>query len=266
MTAPLRDAATVLVLRDAPAGAAPEVLLLRRHARSGFAARAWVFPGGVVDPADTTLDPSCWRGADPVALAPLLGRTPEEALGMCVAAVRETFEEAGLLFAARPDGASIDLGDDDVVAVRRAPTGFHDWLRGGGAVLDLGALTPYSRWRTPTEEPRRYDTIFFTAVAPEGQVADHDRVETTQSRWVTAADALAAYDRDELPLIFPTHATLAELADLGDLGAIRAAVPPGTRLRPLQPHAVLDDEGRIAAIIHPDDVAYPSELYPDLAS
>jgi 8-oxo-dGTP pyrophosphatase MutT (NUDIX family) len=266
MTAPLRDAATVLVFRATGAGRPPELLFVRRHARSGFAARAWVFPGGVMDPADAMLDPSCWQGIDPQALAPVTGRSPQEALGLCVAAVRETFEEAGLLFARRADGSAIDLGDPDVKAVRREPAGFHDWVLDTGVVLDLGALTPYSRWRTPTAEPRRYDTIFFTAVAPEGQVVDHDRVETTESRWATPQEALEAYERGELPMIFPTHATVVELAGLGGLEAIQAAVPPGTPLRPLQPHAEVDDEGRILAILHPDDPAYPWERYPELAT
>jgi 8-oxo-dGTP pyrophosphatase MutT (NUDIX family) len=259
MTVPLRDAATVIVLRGS---GTLEVLLLRRHAGSGFAASAWVFPGGVVDPADTRLHPACWEGADPIALAPLVGRSPEVALGLCVAAVRETFEESGLLFARRPDGTRLDLGDPDIVALRRATARFHTALAETGLVLDLGALRPFSRWLTPESEPRRYDAIFFVARAPEDQVADHDRVETTESRWLTPADALAGHARGEFDLMFPTARTLEALADLGDLEAILASVPPGTRLRPLLPHLELDAEGRVAAIIHPDDPAYPWERYP----
>jgi 8-oxo-dGTP pyrophosphatase MutT (NUDIX family) len=262
MTAPLRDAATVVVLRQPERGGAPEILLLRRHAASGFAARAWVFPGGTVDAADTRLNPACWQGVDPGALAPVMDRSPEETLGLCVAAVRETFEEAGLLLARRADGRPVDLGDPDVLELRRIPERFHDGLAENGLVLDLGALVPFMRWRTPTEEPRRYDAIFFLAVAPEGQVADHDRIETTESRWTTAAEALAA----DLPLMFPTARTLEALAELDDLDSVLAAVPAGQRLRPLQPHAQVDAEGRIVAIIHPDDPAYPWELYPELAS
>jgi 8-oxo-dGTP pyrophosphatase MutT (NUDIX family) len=172
MSAPLRDAATVIVLRQPSSGGAPEVLLLRRHAASGFAARLWVFPGGTVDEVDMRLDRSCWEGVDPAALAPVVGRSPEMALGLCVAAVRETFEEAGLLFARRTDGGPIDLGDPDVLALRQTTDRFHSLLATGGVVLNLGALVPFMRWRTPTEEPRRYDAIFFLAVAPPGQIAD----------------------------------------------------------------------------------------------
>lgn len=257
MTAPLRDAATVVVLRETERGGVPEVLLVRRHAASGFAARAWVFPGGTVDEADTRLDPACWTGVDPDALAVVVGRTPEVALGLCVAAVRETFEEAGLLFAHRARGGRADPG-----GLRRAPGRFHTDLAAEGLVLDLGALVPFMRWRTPTAEPRRYDAIFFVAVAPADQVADHDRVELTESRWVTAQQALD----ERLPMIFPTVHTLRALAALGGVDAVLSAVPPGTRLRPLQPHAEVDADGAITRLVHPDDPAYPWHLYPELAS
>jgi 8-oxo-dGTP pyrophosphatase MutT (NUDIX family) len=258
--APLRDAATVVVLRDGPEGGAPELLLLRRHGRSGFAARAWVFPGGTVDPADAELAPSAWSGVDPRALAPRFGRSAELALGLCVAAVRETFEEAGLLFAR----GELDIGDPEVVRHRRAGD-FHRWLPAAGLVLDLGALTPFRRWLTPVPEPRRYDTIFFLARAPEGQIADHDRVEITESRWLTAADALAAHAAGELPLIFPTIVTLEELAALGSADAMLADVPPDTRLRPLLPHMEVGADGTAVSILHPDDPAYPRERYPEPA-
>lgn len=262
----LRDAATVIVLRSGPGDGPPELLLLRRHARSGFAASAWVFPGGVVDAADRCLDPALWDGLDLKVAAEVTGRPRDLALGLHVAAVRETFEEAGLLFARhRDDGRPVDL-TGSAVAVADRHQEFGAWLAAAGLVLDLGRLVPFSRWRTPAQEPRRYDAIFFLAPAPEGQVADHDRRETTESRWLTAADALDAGRRGELTLIYPTVVTLEELAELGDLEAILAAVEPGTRLRPLQPHMVLDAEGRAVAILHPDDPDYPWDRYPDLAS
>jgi 8-oxo-dGTP pyrophosphatase MutT (NUDIX family) len=254
--APLRDAATVVLLRDAPG--VPEVLLLRRHARSGFAAGAWVFPGGVVDPGDRCLDPALWTGLDVDAAAAVTGRPPDIALGLHVAAVRETFEEAGLLLARRPDGTAPPAPERTLDLLR--------WLAAAGAVLDLGLLRPYSRWRTPDQEPRRYDTVFFLARAPQGQVAASDRVETTEARWLTPGAALEAHARGELPLIYPTVVTLEELAGLGDLDAILSAVPRGTRLRPLQPHVVLDAEGRVTGFLHPDDPAYPWERYPELRS
>ena len=263
--APLRDAATVILLREAEGP--PLLLLLRRHARSGFAAGAWVFPGGVVDHADRLL-PAAHRGSvDLSRFAELLGRRPDVTLGLVVAAVRETFEEAGVLLARRRGRAPVDLSDPEVVALRRAlghaDADFTAWVRAAGLVLDLGALVPFSRWLTPAAEPRRYDTIFFLARAPEGQVAEHDEVETTGLRWTTAADALADAQRGELALIYPTLRTLEALAAHGDLGALFAAAPT-TRLRPLQPHAVTGADGRITDILHPDDPAYPWERYPEL--
>jgi 8-oxo-dGTP pyrophosphatase MutT (NUDIX family) len=178
-----RDAATVVTVRDQSAGGPPELLLLRRHGRSGFAAAAWVFPGGVVDPADRSLDPSCWDGLDLEAAARVVGREPELTLGLFVAAVRETFEEAGLLLARRADGRPVDLRDPGVAAMREALAArpprrgagaepaapdFNSWVASSTLVLDLGALMPLSRWITPAQEPRRYDTIFFLACAPNG--------------------------------------------------------------------------------------------------
>lgn len=266
--AALRDAATVILLREAEG--APEVLLLRRHARSGFAARAWVFPGGVADPADRRPPAAVGGGVDVERLSALLGRPPDVALGLAVAAVRETFEEAGILLAAGPGGAPPDLSDPELVRMRRAlgerapgRADFNAWLAEARLVLDLGALVPFSRWRTPAAEPRRYDTIFFLARAPEGQVAEHDTVETTGLRWTSAADALAAAERGELALIYPTLRTLEALAVFDDLDTLLAAAPT-TRLRPLQPHAVTDADGRVVAILHPDDPAYPWERYPEL--
>lgn len=266
--APLRDSATVMLLRPVRGGP-PELLLLRRHARSGFAASAWVFPGGVVDAADRTLDPAHWEGVDLAAMAPVVGQEPEGTLGLYVAAVRETFEEAGLLLARKADGGAVDLTDPQVVALRDAlaarsarPGDFAGWLVSSGIVLDLGLLTPFSRWRTPAQEPKRYDTIFFLARAPQGQVAGADLVETTESRWVPAAQALAA---DDLPLIYPTIRTLEELASFDSTEALLTAAAGRRELRPVQPHIEVDGEGRYVRILHPDEPDYPHHLYTDVA-
>lgn len=247
-----RLAATVLLFRRGGAPH-PEVLLLRRHARSGFAASAWVFPGGAVDPADARLDPARWSGADPGALAPVLGHDPATALALCVAAVRETFEEAGILLARGAAGSPPDLADPAVGGLRAALAGrdadLGPGLAAAGLVLDLGALTPWRRWVTPVEEPRRYDTVFFLAEAPSGQVADHDRVETVSARWATAEVALAAHRRGDLPMIYPTIRTLEEVAG-ASLAALRERARSHWPLRPLLPRAVVDDGGRVVGIVH----------------
>jgi len=264
--APLRDSATVILLREGEGGP-PELLLLRRHARSGFAASAWVFPGGVVDAADRALDRAHWQGVDPAAVAPVVGHPPEGTLGLYVAAVRETFEEAGVLLARNAQDDAVDLTDPDVVALRHGlaarsarPGDFAAWLVREGIVLDLATLTPFSRWRTPAQEPKRYDTIFFLARAPRGQAATADLVETTESRWLSAGAALAAQD---LPLIYPTIRTLEELAAFDSIEALLDVAASRRELRPVQPHIEMDADGRYLRILHPDEPGYPHHLYTD---
>src|SRR5688500_12145290 len=145
--ASLRAAATVIVLRDVSNGDGYEVLMLRRHARSGFAADMWVFPGGVVDEADGTLESDHWTGIDSPALAPRFGLSAQQVLAHYVAAVRETFEEAGLLLARRRDGSAPDLSDPALLQLRNdladrtKKVSFAAWLSEGDLVIELDALT-----------------------------------------------------------------------------------------------------------------------------
>jgi 8-oxo-dGTP pyrophosphatase MutT (NUDIX family) len=262
----VRDAATVIVLRDE--GRGPEVLMLRRHGRSGFAADAWVFPGGTIDPADTVLPQTRWRGIDPAALAPRFGRDPDVVLGAHVAAVRETFEEAGLLLAVRPDGTEVDLRTDSVRAMRAAlvdrsagGAAFAAWLEGEDLVLDLGRLTYWARWITPRIEKRRYDTSFFLARAPQDQVAAHDQVEITDQRWLTPGAALAAHAAGDLNMIHPTIRTLEEMAPLAGIGGLVAHAEARERVAPILPHFERTDSGW--RVLHPGDPDYPIDDYRD---
>lgn len=283
--APVRDAATVVLLRDGsaaggPAGGSgggaaggtgsagpPEVLLLRRSARSGFGASAWVFPGGGVDPADRLLDRSRWRGPDPRRLGAVLGHDPADAVALGVAAVRETFEEAGVLLARTEDGRPVDARAPALGALRRtlldpgadgpSPVDLAAVLAAAGLVLDLGALTPLARWRTPRQERRRFDAVFFLAVVPPGQEAVPDLVETTAARWTTAEAALDEARAGRLPLMYPTLQTLEALAGWPSAAAAVGAAADQAALRVLEPHLVLDEEGRVVRVVHPDDPEYP---------
>jgi len=232
------------------------VLLLRRNARSAFAASQWVFPGGAVDPGDRVLDPALWRGIDPAALGAQVGHDAATTLGLWVAAVRETFEEAGVLLATRADGGPLDPADPAVAALRKElaarDADFAAGLAAAGAVLDLAALTPLRRWITPESEPRRFDTLFLVAEAPPGQAGDHDGVEMVSARWLTAADALSAHAGGDLTMMYPTRRTLEEVAAARDVPTLRAAAAARGPLRPLVPTAVLDAEGRITEIIPPE--------------
>ena len=269
--ASLRNAATVIVVRDDPAGGPFQILMLRRHARSGFAADAWVFPGGVVDPGDADLPESRWTGLDAQAEAERFGLSAGEVLAFHVAAVRETFEEAGLLLARHSDGQPADLADPALLALRRAmadrasDVNFNTWLEQQDLVLDLGALTYLSHWVTPTIEPRRYDARFFLARLPAEQIAAHDRLEITDQRWIAPADALEAHHAGQLPMIFPTIKTLEDLATAPSAAALIERARAQASIRRIQPHAEVDDQGRFVRILHPDDHDFPSHLYPEPA-
>lgn len=256
--------ATVLLLRDTPASggrASPlEVLLLERHLNSDFAGGALVFPGGKVDPADHRLDGARWRGPSLEEWARRLGIDDgQEALGLLVAAVRETFEEAGVLLARREDGTAITdavLQTPSFVQARARlqargqPWDWSEWLRDEGLVLDLGALAFWSWWVTPEGQHRRFDTRFFAALMPAGQTADHDDVETTSLRWCAPAEALEAQARGEYTVIFPTRCNLRNLARFSTAADAWVAASDGrVDQRRIQPTMVRVD-GRLM-VQHP---------------
>ena len=257
-----REAATIVLMRDTDGE--PEILLLRRHARSGFAANLWVFPGGVVDPTDATVDPAHWRGIDPERLADRFGMPPRSVLAMYVAALRETFEEAGVLLAHHRDGRQPDTSLPSFAEMREALNDREtsaDWigfLQQQDLVLDLDALTYHSRWITPIQEPRRYDTCFFIARMPEGAVASADNIETTEDRWLTARDAL---DSQDVPMIFPTIRTLETVVEAATTDQAAAIAAGQAQVPVIQPHMVLDPEGRLERILTTADPDYPHELY-----
>ncbi len=258
---PTRPAATVLLLRDAASGGM-EVLMLRRHARSGFAARAWVFPGGVVDPMDADLPAGCWSGIDPEALAERFDLSSRETFAMYAAAVRETFEEAGVLLATDRDGGPPDVPADALAAMRRdlndreVEADWHGFLVRHGLVLDLGAMTYWLRWVTPIQEPKRYDTAFFLARLPAGAEPAHDEVETTETCWVDPSALEEGFE-----VIFPTWKTLQWMAGHPSVDALVDHAAGQAQVPPVQPHILVDDDGAYTGILLPDDDAYPHEVY-----
>jgi 8-oxo-dGTP pyrophosphatase MutT (NUDIX family) len=227
-----RDAATVMLVRDAPG---LEVFLCRRNLDSVWIAGASVFPGGAVDEGDR--DPR-WEdrcaGWDDRRASAALGRH-DGGLGFLVAAVRETFEEAGVLLARDPDGVGADARHDLLRAARDAINAgehrFDTLVLEHDLVLATDALHPVSHWITPPGGPRRYDTWFFIAAAPEGAYL-HDDAELIASAWVAPADALAAADRGDVNLIFPTRKNLELLARFDTAAAALAAVTTAEVARP----------------------------------
>ena len=227
--APPRPAATVVLLRDAEDG--PEALLLRRHGRSGFAADAWVFPGGVVDRADRSgavadrLD-----GPSPEAWARRLGcDDPDEAVGYVAAAIREAFEETGILLACSDRIGELHQHASESLAVARRAllndvVTLRDVAVGNGLRLAGDALVYLAHWITPEPEPRRYDTRFFAARAPEGAVCTVHDAEMVASAWLRPADAVERFREGKLRLLPPTVHTLQRLAAFASWRDARAAL------------------------------------------
>ena len=240
---PVRDAATVMLVRDAPAGV--EVFAFRRVPRMAFAAGMLVFPGGGVDPRD--LDPSIpWTGTPAAELAPRLGAAPDTARALVVAAVRETFEECGVLPATRPAGPDATWpGEPERAALAAGGMSAADLLRGCGLVLDADLLLPWARWITPRFESRRFDTRFFLAAMPPGARprdlhAEGLGGEGERAGWLPAADAVRRHGRGELPMLPPTLVCLEELAAAPDVATLLATP---RRLRPVSPWLHPDPAG-----------------------
>ena len=183
-----RDAATVVLMRPPEEG--PSVYLLRRQTSMAFAAGMCVFPGGVVDPRD--FDASVgWAGPSPAEWAGRLGTDEATALALVCAAVRETFEESGVLLAGtRPDSVVADTtGDDweaDRVALEARELAFTEFLSRRGLVLRSDLLGVWAGWLTPIFEPRRYRTWFFVAELPEGQRTRDVSTESSSVTWLSA--------------------------------------------------------------------------------
>ncbi|HVL85995.1 MAG TPA: NUDIX hydrolase [Pseudonocardia sp.] len=246
-----RPAATVLLLRDAPdpvPGRTPlQVFLQRRVAGMAFAGGMTVFPGGGVDPADRP-DPARWTGPDPAWWAGRLDCDEELAGAFVQAAVRETYEECGVLLAG-PDTAAVPAGARaDLVARRRT---LADVLAAAGLHLRADLLAPWSRWVTPEESPRRYDTVFLAARVPDGQAADAHTTEAVEATWWHPAEALERWQRGELELMAPTVRTLQEIDEHADAGAVLAAAAQ-RRVRPRIPRVRREGE-RVVVVVGGDD-------------
>jgi 8-oxo-dGTP pyrophosphatase MutT (NUDIX family) len=226
--APPRPAATVVLVRDGEAG--PEALLLRRHRRSGFAADAWVFPGGVVDASDRADATDRLDGPSPEDWARRLELDDAaEAAGYVTAAIREAFEETGILLA-HPDrtGVAHQHPAESLAVARRALLNevitLRDVAVGNGLCLSGDQLIYVGHWITPEPEPRRYDTRFFAARAPADAVCDAHDAEMTDSVWLSPAEAVRRFHDGQLKLLPPTVHTLRRLDGFASWEALRAAL------------------------------------------
>ncbi|HXH55666.1 NUDIX hydrolase [Iamia sp.] len=257
---PLRDAATVLIVRDGDDGL--EVFMLRRNLQSDFVGGAYVFPGGAVDPPDRERDLERWcRGRSDAEASTRLG-VASGGLAFWVAAIRESFEESGVLLAYGPDGALVRL-DDPVTAARfvehrrsvdRAERSLVSICEEEDLHLAVDTMWYFGHWITPEGAPRRYDTRFFLAAAPSAQTPVHDDRETIANLWIRPVDALARHAAGDLAMLPPTLASLRALEPSTTAVDALAAAAEMVDVPTVQPRVIMDQGG--VRIVMPGDAEW----------
>lgn len=237
----VRDSASGRLASDLPGngpGCELEVYMLRRHGRMAFAAGMYAFPGGGIDERDSDKAVG-WAGPSPEQWARRLACDESEARSLVCAAVRETFEESGVLLCGAHDDdivtATTDAGwERDRAALVDRSLALSEFLIRRGLNLRTDLLGAWAHWITPEFEPRRYDTRFFVAAMPEGQDTRDVSGEADTVVWVKPAEAVAAADAGEMAMLLPTYVTLTELAQFGDPAEVLAAAAE-REIRPIMP-------------------------------
>lgn len=253
-----RHAATVVLLRDGADGV--QAWLLRRVSSMAFAPRMHVFPGGSVDPRDADAQPA-WVGPDPSEWTGPLTADAGLARALVCAAVRETFEESGVLLASAADSTDVvdaagwDADRQGLEARRESLAGL---LERRGLALRADLLRPWAHWMTPEAEPRRYDTRFFVAALPPGQSPRHEGGEADATLWLSPAEALRRHAKGQLDMLPPTAFTLAELSAFDSVEAVLTAAA-ARDIRRVLPKIVID--GEQVGILLPGDEGYDHEEY-----
>lgn len=254
VTGAVRAAATVVMLRDTPGGL--EVFLIKRHGLSDVLGGAYVFPGGKVDSGDALLDMAIHLDDSPERLHAALGEPgldPLAAAGMYVTAVREAFEETGVLYAHGADSTRAA----QATALSREGRAFDEVIALLGLRLNASHLTPWARWitpRVPSVSSKRFDTRFFVAAVPPGQQASHDNHEATESVWLSPRDALRQYWDRAIELAPPQIMSLSHLTHHHSVASVleqaRSRLPPV-----IQPEPFEIDGTRV--ICYPGDELHP---------
>lgn len=260
---PIRDAATVLSLRERAGDL--EVYMVKRNSRMGFLGGRHVFPGGAVDPSDVgDAAAALFRGVAPERAGEVLAiEDHTRARGFLVAAAREMYEEAGILLAVDEADRWVDLDAKDERAselaaerpkVAAGESDFPSLLAKHGLRLATDRLANFAHWITPEIEKKRFDTRFFIAPAPSVQSAAHDRSESTDGGWVTAAEGLRRYRAREIELVPPTIASLEWVARFQKVDDAMNAAHEEV-VHPILPKIIMDDE---LVILYPGDADYDS--------
>jgi len=256
------DAATVLLLRPCLEGGF-ELFMVRRHAKSKFMAGAYVYPGGKVDSRDCHDDlESICHGLSAAQAAEILGGDiePQRALGHFVAAIRETFEEAGVLLATDSNGHMVTLAPDCINAYRSAlqkgETSMSEVMHALDLKLDLGRLRYFSHWITPPKEPRRFSARFFLCPVSKEQQAEFDAIETTDGLWLTPGQALERYRGRQFQSAPPTLRLLEQMVAFSSVDEALESAPHA----PVFPNApyFADDDGMMCLVL-PGDPLHPTE-------
>lgn len=250
-------AATVMLLRNGAAGL--EVFMVVRHDAIDFASGAVVFPGGRADPGDYEI-------AERPELCPAVAGLDTMQLALRVAAIRETFEESGILLA-RPRGSNALVTGErlhEIEAAQRAPlcqqrVRFTDILLAEKLVVASDLLVPFAHWITPSNQAKRYDTHFFLAVAPRDQVGVHDGTESVDSLWISPAAALEGVRVGRYKMVFPTHMNLTKLGRAGTADAA-IAIARRSRIVTVEPVPLRSEGGRRQLRI-PAEADYGGEIF-----
>ena len=245
-----KHASTVVLLRggDGSPGSL-EVYLLRRHVDMAFAAGMCVFPGGGVDPRDFDHEIG-WVGPSAAEWAALLGTDPALARALVCAAVRETFEESGVLLAGPTEDSVVeDTTGEDWEADRRAlearEVSFTEFLDRRGLRLRTDLLKLWGSWVTPVFEPRRFDARFFVAEMPAGQITRDVSTESDSVLWLPVRDAITAVDEQRMLMLPPTYCTCLEIFDFATPAEVLAADREPARV---QPEAQVGEDGAYLSI------------------
>lgn len=254
ITTPVRDAASIVLLRDHADGL--QVFLMKRHGLSDVLGGAYVFPGGKVDEADAQLDAAQYFDQDSSALPAALNEielTPNQASALFVAALRESFEESGVLFAAQATGEQIQAA----TALHQEGLPFKQILQQLALRLQTQNIVPWSRWITPkmsSVSHKRFDTRFFIAALPANQTASSANHETTESVWLSPREALTSYWNKDISLAPPQIMSLVHLARHDSVASVmqQAKQTPVPLIEP-QPYNM--DGTRV--ICYPGDAQHP---------
>lgn len=254
---PARDSATVVVLRDAALHGV-EAYVLRRLTSMSFAPGMYVFPGGSVDPGDAAADIP-WTGPSAASWTAALSADEPLARALVCAAVRETFEECGVLLAGSDGSTTVALDAAwaaDRAALQAGGMSLPELLVRRSAVLRADLLRPWAHWVTPEFEPKRFDTRFFVAALPAGQHPEHFAGESDSGEWVRPGDALQRQAEETIAMLPPTAFTLAELAEFASVEDVLAAADRRDIQRVLPKIIVAGADVRL---LLPGDEDYPTD-------